>query len=350
MNRCIYLKETEPEVTFEKQEHIISAGIGGVRMLDKGMVSDEFNNTISSLELDFMRNSPISIPRQFLGPGKRGSLSEKKASKSNIHIVSANGDFSDASLGYIKLGKPHQIPQFKIMDNVKIQIIFDQSDGDYKVQLLNFIEDLKSFEGKYNTIVDNKIQLGQVLLGKFKEKWYLGIHNQDNNPPLMEYVNKLINEKSILSERPNYGKTHVVSGQSMVFNIESYFRVCAKIIFNFLAFSHGADFVLQEKFDSIREWIVNGGENKFANLIDKKNENKSMTGKIYYPDQAHKITIIKKNNQLLGIIDFYGESFETIVLLCDNFMEPYDINCYICDWKNKKEYTLMEYVRFLTGR
>ena len=39
-------------------------------------------------------------------------------------------------------------------------------------------------------------------------------------------------------------------------------------MFNLLAFSQGAEFVLQEKFDSIRNWIVNGGENKFARFAD----------------------------------------------------------------------------------
>lgn len=79
MNKCIYLKKTEPEVTFKSGEHIIPAGIGGIVKLDNGMVSDEFNTKIfSSIELDFMRNSIIALPRQFYGPGKRGALSKKK--------------------------------------------------------------------------------------------------------------------------------------------------------------------------------------------------------------------------------------------------------------------------------
>ncbi len=351
MKKCIYLKETEPEVTFKSGEHIIPAGIGGIRKLDNGMVSDKFNTEIfSSIELDFMRNSIIAIPRQFVGPGKRGSLSEKKASKSKVHIVSENGDFSDASLGYIKLAKPHQIPQFKIIDETEVHIIFDQSDGDYNVQLLNFIEILKKFDGKYNTIAYNKIPLNQVLLGNFKGKWYLGVHDRDINPPLEEYINKLINQSSILNEQPNFGIAQVTCNQQTSFNVENYFRVCAKIVFNFLAFSHGSDFVLQEKFDPIRQWIVNGGENKFANLIDKTRQNKQMFKYIPFPEQAHRIIIAKENNHLLGILSLYGEHFDTIVMLCDDFKEEYVIDGYICDWVNKKEYTLLEYINFIFGK
>lgn len=350
MKTCIYLKKTEPEVTFESGEHIIPAGIGGIIKLDNGMVSDQFNNKISSIELDFMRNSIIAVPRQFHGPGKRGSLSERKASKSKVHIMSASGDFSDASLGYIKLAKPHQIPQFKIVDQTQVHIIFDKSDGDYKVQLLSFIEALKKFDGKYNTIVDNGIPLNQVLLGNFQGKWYLGVHDRDTNPPLVEYINKFINKSSILNEQPQFGTAQVTCHLQTEFNMENYFKVCAKIVFNFLAFSHGSDFVLQEKFDSIRDWIINGGENKFVNIIDKTKQNKKMFRDIPFPDQAHKILITKVDNHLLGVLSLYGEHFETIVILCDDFTEVYGIEGYICDWKNKNEYTLMEYINFLSNK
>lgn len=41
-----------------------------------------------------MRNSIIAFPRQFVGPGKRGVRSEKKASKSSISIMSKNKSLS----------------------------------------------------------------------------------------------------------------------------------------------------------------------------------------------------------------------------------------------------------------
>lgn len=98
-----------------------------------------------------------------------------------------------------------------------------------------------------------------------------------------------------------------------------------------LAFSKGSDFVLQEKFDPIREWIVNGGENKFANLIDKTVQNKKMFKDIPFPEQSHRILITKLDNHLFGVLSLYGEHFDTGVMLCDEFKEEYFIDGYICD-------------------
>lgn len=57
MCKCIYLKKMLPDVTFNKAEHIIPAGIGGIKTLPKGLVSDEANELFSKLELDFMRTT-----------------------------------------------------------------------------------------------------------------------------------------------------------------------------------------------------------------------------------------------------------------------------------------------------
>ncbi|MCW6079680.1 HNH endonuclease [Clostridium sporogenes] len=345
MKKCIYLKKTEPEVTFKSEEHIIPAGIGGIRKLNNGMVSDQFNTGIfSSIELDFMRNSIVALPRQFQGPGKRGALTEKKATKSNIHIMSKSDEFDDVSLGYIKLGKPHQIPQLKITNQSNIQIIFDQYDGDYTNQLVKFIEVLKTFNGRYNTLVESNIPMNQILLGNYKGKWYLGIRDEQTIPPLVDIISKLINNTSILSEQPKYDKVQVISCQHMEFDMEKFYRVCAKIAFNFLASSHGSDFVLNEQFDPIRNWIVNGGDNKFINLINK---DKKIFEYNLFPDEAHKIFITKDQNSLMGLLSLYGGVFEISILLCDNFSESFYIDGYICDWMNKKEYTLIEYLKTL---
>lgn len=350
MKKCIYLKKTEPEVTFKSEEHIIPAGIGGITKLCNGMVSDQFNTGIFSLiELDFMRNSIIAIPRQFSGPGKRGSLAESKATKSQVHIMSETGDFSDASLGFIKLARPYLIPQFKVIDDDQLNIIFDQSDGNYDVQLCRFIGELKKYDGKHNKLVDERIPSNQFLFGNFQGKWYIGLHDKETNVPLEKYISHLINNESIMNEQPKLGTGQVTCHQRTEFNMDNYFRVCAKIIFNFLAFTHGSDFVLQEKFDLIREWIVSNGENTFVNLVDKSNENGEMFKGIPFPDEAHIIMVSKVKNCLIGVISFYGGHFETIVKLCDNYQEDYLIEGYICDWMNRKEYTLTEYINLFTS-
>ncbi len=115
MNRCIYLDESDDKQKFENEEHIFPAGIGGIQKLPKGYVSDYVNGIIfSKMELGVMRESILAISRMFMGPGKRGALSKKKESRSKVLIFTTNNDEKNISLGYIKKGKPYQIPQISI--------------------------------------------------------------------------------------------------------------------------------------------------------------------------------------------------------------------------------------------
>ena len=50
---CIYLGNCE-DLTYQKQEHVFPAGLGGKRMLDHGVVSDQANNLFSPMELKLM--------------------------------------------------------------------------------------------------------------------------------------------------------------------------------------------------------------------------------------------------------------------------------------------------------
>jgi len=348
MKKCIYLKGIEPELTFNSGEHIIPAGIGGIMKLPHGVVSDKINTEIfSGLELEFMRNSPISLPRQFHGPGKRGSFSPKKASKSNVHVmITADGN-SRISLGYIKLGKPFLIQQVMIFPNGIAEFNFDRDNGTPETQMNQFIEELKDFNGYYKEIIDDRIPNENYLLGKDNKEWYLSKNKTTVIPNLNELVKRVISSVNNGNLNPQYGKSQVSCHQSMAFNIENYFRVCAKIAFNFLALSKGQAFVLQSEFDPIRNWIVSGGENHFVQLL---NQDKKMRfiGEIPFPPLSHKIILTNVGKELIGFINFYGTDFEVLVKLCDNIpVINFDIDGYICDWQNKKEYRLIEFINSL---
>ena len=47
-NMCVYYKDAEG-LRFEKQEHIIPAFLGGKKMLDQGVVSDQANELFSGI-------------------------------------------------------------------------------------------------------------------------------------------------------------------------------------------------------------------------------------------------------------------------------------------------------------
>ncbi len=345
MNKCIYLKGIEPELTFNSAEHIIPAGIGGIKKLPYGMVSDKVNNEVfSSIELEFIRNSPISLPRQFHGPGKRGSASDKKASKSNVHVMTNLDNNSKFNLGYIKLGKPILIRQFVYSIFGNVQFNFDNNGESIEVQLDQFLQELNDFKGFYKEIISDQIPIDYFILGVEQNKWYLAKNKNSQVPDLSKVIAGIINAVKNAKIDPQFEAAQVTCHQTMSFNMDNYFRVCGKIVFNFLALCKGHDFVLESKFDPIRNWIVSSGENNYVQIIDRK-ENLNILKELLLPPLSHNIIISKVDRNLVGILSFYGSNFEVKVKLCDNYDSNYlDIDGFICDWKNKKEYRLIDYL------
>ena len=98
---CIYYKGRDG-LTYNQQEHILPAGLGGKTKLPKGFVSDQFNNDISKLEEEVMRGSLIALARQFEGPGKRGKLGEKHETKSKV-LLTADEENNYFSLCYLEV-------------------------------------------------------------------------------------------------------------------------------------------------------------------------------------------------------------------------------------------------------
>ncbi|WMT18172.1 hypothetical protein [Parageobacillus toebii] len=348
MKHCIYLKGTEPTLSFNSREHIFPAGIGGIQMLPKGYVSDQFNNSFSKIEMDFMRNS-LALPRQFYGPGKRGSLLQKKATKSKISIIENINNPKDITFGYISLGQPHNIPQIKININGTCTFIADKSAPNYMEQLYDFIAALETFNGQYILYEDDRFSDEEMILGYYDKKWYLGLKNHDLTLKVSEFIQKILEQRPFEKQKVNHDMFQPKVSQKLYFDMNNYFRTCAKIVFNYLAYVKGLDFVLNSCFDPIRNWIVNGGENEFSQLIQKEDDEKGLNG-LPFPDSAHKIIITKIKNRLFGYVSFYGSSFETMTVLADSFSGTFEIEGYICDWKNRKEYTLVEFLQSLHNR
>ncbi len=342
MRTCIYLKKSEPEVSFCSKEHIVPAGIGGMMTLDYGIVSDEANKKFSSLELDFIRNSPISLPRQFFGPGKRGKLAILRASKSNIHIM--NDDKGNTSLGYIQLGKPHQIPQLIVEADNSVKMIFDASAGSigYQKQLEEFKRDLKDFNGVYMSIDKKEFDDVQLIIGYLGGKWYIARNENMDDEKLNSIILKISNINFEITAPPLTHSSQITSIQHMAFSHEYFFRVCSKMVFNFLAYANGPEFVFRDIFDPIRNWITNGGENVFANLIDPQDS--AAFKKLPFPSEAHTILIMPMGTKLVGFVGLYGNSFSVVISICNDFKEYFGLNGWICDWRNKRENFLEDYI------
>lgn len=365
MNLCIYSKKTDSEATFNTQEHIFPASLGGLSKLPKGYVSDEVNNKFSGeLELDFTKESLVSICRQFEGPGSRGNITNsKKATRSKVHIFT--NDKGRVSLGYIMMGKPYQINQ--IVFNLD-----DNNEFNGKCNLL-FGEDIKSIKNELEifmglepnasiTIIsDKEIGSNKVILGvekyqhkgkgPMKYKWYIAhdgslVINDSSKNLIKDYIQKIYNNTDEENLNKEVEKHQVISHQYLNFNIEKFNRTCAKIAFNYMASILGQDIVLNKEFNSIRNYIVKGGKNKFV-IID--NDIKLQESKYFeFMKDTHSIIANFCESEIIVILTLYG-TINIIIKVAynisfQNLPLEFPVSGLIIDWKNRTECDLIEHV------
>ncbi|EMH2709940.1 hypothetical protein SI855_002685 [Clostridioides difficile] len=345
MNVCIYSKKSEPEANFKKQEHIFPASLGGLRKLPKGYVSDEINEKFSKeLEVEFTRDSFLSILRQFIGPGSRGNVNNpKKATQSKVHVL----ECEDGSyiLGYIESGRPFGIEQ--IIFNLEKGILSDSviTSRSKCENITDLLEKLLQLDYSNTTVIKdsyipkNKIMLGfkeyqEKGRGSIKQKCFIG-HNpeitiSDELKDKMEILIKKLYENSIGKEDNSIVESqHVKSYQSIRFDIEKFYRTCAKIAFNYVASVVGQEIVLGEEFDDIRNYIVNGGNGNFVIDVNAIVELKAKQ-RTNYLGVKHSIIAFSVENEIIVFLSFYGE-FDFIVRI------PYKIDiCKLREVLNKQ--------------
>ncbi len=379
---CIYTKKNENEAKFRDREHIIPACIGGMKRLEQGYVSDEVNNQFSKLELLFGRESLISIPRMFVGPGKRGSKNPKKRGGAGKRIaVMESQESGRMSLGYIQMGKPIMIDQLHIekLENGrrKMSMGYDnESSGSIEEKLSAWIGELNAYNGSPVIIKDKRILLNEMILGLEGKRWYLAISEEKNGDEAREEIRKELKllkmyckqESKSSSQEGNFGeeeikallksgeiqteKTQVTANMQMAFQMQEYFRVIAKIVFNCLADIRGRDYVLQEKFDPIRKAILTGenieqfvqfgkhakGFDSFMKRARKKN----------FGSWLHMIVITRSKYGLSAVICLYGTDSPMAVWLSDKDCKEFgETDGFVCDWENKREMSFLDFVGML---
>lgn len=346
MNHCIYLKDNDQNLlAFDSEEHIFPAAIGGIQKLPASYVSREANNGFSGQELIALRDSILAIPREFHGPGKRGNLNPKRASSSNICLMHNNTENpDDFVLGYMKLSEPYLIPQLKVnIIDSQAKIIANPSEENSK-SIGEFIEELREYSGRYTLIHEEIINPNEFILGfdKPKKRWYLALSNNDLILDVDKWVSSLLSEHDI--EKKPIIEDGMRPKMLQHFQLtESDYRVFAKISFNFLAYITSQEFVTRSNLDPIRNWILNGGKNNFVKML-KYEQHHHLFGDLDLPELAHAIMIVNKYNRLRGYISFYGGAFSFGIDLGNTIPQDFIADGFICDWENRKEYRLLEYV------
>ena len=192
---CIYL-EDNGDLTYKKQEHVFPAGLGGIQMLDHGVVSDQANELFSPLELKLQRESLISIDRMFYGPGKRGSHKPEKASKSAVNV--GLQDDGKPILCYTAAGKPYNIPQMYRIDK---EVIVSLPDKEHIIeeQMEQFLSDLKKFNGKYVFLKSEYVSSNSFIIGCFEGKYYVATNSERPDDSCINAEIKCFIELKVLS-------------------------------------------------------------------------------------------------------------------------------------------------------
>ena len=200
------------------------------------------------------------MPRIFVGPGKRGSLSESKATKSKIQLIKNPDGQVPYSLGYTILGKTNEIPTLLI--NTKDRSCYLSCDKKQNIDPYAIIKDYKTkclTDGwlKIKTTDTNGLPTNIVLIGimeQIEENFNCFIfRNPENTLGISsERIKAIANGTNFDNKEPEHLKYMPQVQDTVDFKIE-YFRVLGKIAFNALALLKGKDFVMAPHFDGVRK-------------------------------------------------------------------------------------------------
>jgi hypothetical protein len=331
---CIYYK-SRPDLTFNTEEHIFPAGLGGRMTLQQGMVSLEFNNDISAVELTFMRDSVIALPRQLLGPGKRGKTGDKHATRSRIHLIENFTRPGVYSLGYIKAGKPEEIPQINInlISGAALFSVPGIEQSKAQEKLLKLLEAFN--EGNVRYKKDARIGETDIIIG-FDKNILVYTAPETKYQIDLQYAKRLHELLSAHHSDPAHLRFHIKTKQDVTVG-EDFYRICAKTAFNVLAQIKGKDFVMSDEFDRIRDYIAFGGDDDLVCF------GREITDIIAFPVHSHWVVISARGHMLFADVSFYNH-FGGRVILSDKHTGYPDTDGMICDWKNNEEYRLIDYI------
>lgn len=329
---CIYLKN-ESGLTYIGQEHIFPAALGGKIKLEKGLVSDQANSELSKLEDEMIHISTVAMCREFYGPGDRGS---KTKGAGTIRLIT-DANTGSISMGFMCFGKTFHIPHICIKGKEYVFSSNAEDESKATQDFLKFMTELNSFEDKFVNITNADVPSDVILVGRYDRKWYVACKDADKLRSVIDAIlaSYKLGDKSYRAIQAKLKNQIIESHNSN--------RAYAKIGFNVMCKLFGKDFVLKHEFDAFRGWLINGkpfNENWMNENIIKKPD-----FPIDIPEHSHWCLIVCNKNKLYAFICLY-DSF------CRRYYigeKPKDCDLYfpagyICDWKNEKEYTLMEYV------
>jgi len=331
---CIYFRASD-NLKYESREHIFSQAVGGMRRLPQGFVSDQANSLFSKLELIAFRQSFIALNRVVLGPGTKGSVANKMTSSVNI-ICYDNGDFG---LGLLKNLKEHLIPHGYMFDG-KLRWGCNAEDG--MDCIYQTIIDLKCFDGNVRRLTERAMPKEAMLFGLYEKTLYIGSRDDSiSNEKSLRIINEVLklteNREGVFSTRDNPGKHSFT-----LLDDNNISRVYGKTAFNVLAHIAGMEYVQNSLFDKFRNWITTGDDKSEFHMLPKIELDNQIIQLL--PENSHWCLLSSVNGMLLAVVCYYNSLTKVFCLgntTDDYFVSP---DGYICDWLNKKEYRLIDWI------
>lgn len=337
---CIYLGEAEG-LTYKKQEHIFPAGLGGVRTLPRGYVSDQANEAFSRLEGELMHASPIALDRYFSGPGDR------RGKDSQSYVTVGRCDDGQLALSYLSMGVPRLIPQALIYSQLRAELSFPDDGADAALAAEGLMDRLRGFTpgSRFVFLPCPDMEPGDMIVGAHDGKFFVSCRGERPDAGSVHTaIGRLLGgfepvETKRESRRITQRHTLVENGDIA--------RAYAKTAMNALARLRGAEYAKRREFDAIRRWIAAGEGGENFNFLPSISDGREPLLPAM-PDGAHFCVFAQVDGAIQALVCFYGKYVRRFTLGkaegAADFRNP---NAYICDWKNKREYTLGEYIERL---
>jgi len=305
VKKCIYCLKTEPQVTFNKAEHILIQSFGKFEnniVLNRGVygVCDScnqfFGNTIDRV---LARDTFEGIIRF------KENITESKKYKSEgqrslLRIKGVEG-FFEGSLVYPRYDEENdEVRMFLLPDQIGIKRI---DNGKYDFFSIEELPDIKDIPKTYYD-ENGKVEFfydfyDESIMTKIKEKGY----RIERDYPIQEL--DLFDSKNILFEFER--KIDDTIG-----------RAVSKIAFNYLCYDLGVNYVCSETFNNIRNFIykAEGNVEDFVQIEDmkllkiEKELNISLLG--------HLVGYEFVGDKIYGVISLFN-TIKYRVLLCNKF-------------------------------
>ena len=336
---CIYYGDM-PKLTYNKQEHIFPAGLGGKTMLPKGYVSDQANELFSPLEAKLMHDSLLSISRSLFGPGKRGSLNPQKASKSKICVLKKSDD--ELSLGYIAGSKGYYINN---LVKCKSQFVFTVATGQHgfpQQAWNNFKDEVSKFGGKYTSIHSNDVKQDEWIFGIYNGKYYVVLGPECSIETMKKELLLVIatSKSGSLNRKISHPVFDIPQTESDLTG-----RVYAKVAINALAALKGKEYISHNRFQTVKDWILGKSNSENYSQLPRV----TLGNKLKFPELCHWCIYLVRDEKICGTVCFYN-TFSRYFEMADSIEQlDYDFHGsrmigMICDWRNKKEYTLDQWI------